>query len=403
LKNDSPTTPPEELEKAEQVLVLPGHLFFIESVEVPAALEAAEIADFAELSLESIAPFPIEQLYWGYLYAAGEPSILLYATHRDRLKNAGMSDLNQYVWVLPDFATLEGACLPDRTEVILKSAHSLALLHFDQGQGIPRFVTASPWSETDTEEAVLKVLRERAADPEFAAATTLKISPGPIKLDEHGLPTFAHAASEHLGHDIESGAWSTLTPTEKQLWQADVRGPDFKTAERNNRRFSARLIQITGWAALFAVILIVAELLLLVSQAWLGTRENKIASQQSAVLTIEDKQSLMNKLEQVAQNELRPVAILDALNQLRPAGIYFTSTETDSENRTTIDGIASTINELNNYTDLLSESGNFELIGTPKSITRSGKTTFTVTLAYKHTPAAVTAAEVIPQEAAEIQ
>jgi Tfp pilus assembly protein PilN len=384
LKNDTPEPTTEEPAKTEQVLVLPGHLFFIESVEIPEVLEATEIADFAELSLESISPFPVEQLCWGYLYSEGEDSILLYATHRDRLKNAGISALNDYLWALPDFATLSGTCLPDDTEVIFKSKNSLAILHFKKGQSIPRFATATTFSDSDSEEAIIEDLRAGAPDISHTAAP-LQISPGAISIDEDGLPIFTHGSSDKLSFDVEYRPWTTLRPTEKQLWQADVRSIDFKASERNNRRISARLIQITGWAAIFAVVLIGAELLLLLSQSWLNTRENKIENQQSAVLRIEDKQSLMNKLEQVAQNELRPVAILDALNQMRPAGIYFTSTETDSENRITIDGIANTINELNRYTDLLSKSGAFELIGSPKSITRSGKTTFTVTLAYAHT------------------
>ena len=112
------TTIPEQ-EKAESVLLLPGHLFFVESVELPPALETDEVADFAELSIEGIAPFPIEQLNWGFLYSEGASSILIYATHRDRLKQIGVQDIDQYVWVLPDFAALQGAHFPDNTEIAL--------------------------------------------------------------------------------------------------------------------------------------------------------------------------------------------------------------------------------------------------------------------------------------------
>ena len=94
--DSTPTSTPIEPAPAEQVLVLPGHLFFIETIEVPIDLEAAEIPDFVELSLEGIAPFPIEQLNWGYLYSEDVPSILVYATHRDRLKNAGYTELPAY-------------------------------------------------------------------------------------------------------------------------------------------------------------------------------------------------------------------------------------------------------------------------------------------------------------------
>ena len=96
----------------------------------------------------------------------------------------------------------------------------------------------------------------------------------------------------------------------------------------------------------------------------------------------------MNKLEQVAQNELRPIGILEAANEIRlglgKTGIEYDEVAVESTNRITIEGKANTINELNKYTDSLGNSGAFALVGDPKYITRGGKTTFTVTLDYSH-------------------
>ena len=99
---------------------------------------------------------------------------------------------------------------------------------------------------------------------------------------------------------------------------------------------------------------------------------------------IGDKQSLINKLDQVAQSELRPIAILDALNQTLPKGIYFTEAVTEGRNRVTVEGIANTISELNTYIQSLRDSGKFELIGNPKQQTSRGITQFSVTLDYFH-------------------
>ena len=94
----------------------------------------------------------------------------------------------------------------------------------------------------------------------------------------------------------------------------------------------------------------------------------------------------MEKLEQVAQNELRPIEILDAANQIRISlgsrGIEYDEVIIEGSNRLAIEGKANSINELNEYTQALSNSGNFQLVESPKSITRSGKTTFTATLDY---------------------
>ena len=143
-----------------------------------------------------------------------------------------------------------------------------------------------------------------------------------------------------------------------------------------------------GYAAIFAIALVVLEGLVFAGEFWLGSRTAKIDEQASNVSRIEDKHSLLNKLDQVAQNELRPIAMLTAANEIRIAlgktGIEYDETIIERSNRLTIEGKASTINELNVYTESLSQSGKFQLVGEPKYITRDSKTSFTVTLDYTH-------------------
>ena len=216
---------------------------------------------------------------------------------------------------------------------------------------------------------------------------TLRVRTGAIELSEQGLASFKQEPADDSRSALEYGAWTTLAPTETQLWQADVRSADFKETERSARRLGALLVRITTWAAVFALVLVGIEMLLLASQAWLSTLDKQIESQRTAVLTIEDKQALMVKLEQVAKNELRPIAILDAANNIRlklNLGIEYDSAVVEGENHITIEGKATSINALNSYTENLKQSGQFVLINAPESITRAGKTTFTVTLAYTH-------------------
>lgn len=369
MNEETTVEPHTETEEREQVLVLPGYLFFVDKVELPDGLERAEIDDFAELSLEGLAPFPIEQLYWGYLSHESSDFILIYAAQRERLKKSGYELLDDYTWVLPDFATLDGAHFPEAKTILLSSPDATTRIRLAAGDGLPIEVESRPPGE-----------ELPAATVESAKVAT---SLSGYRLSEQGLPTFRFEATEEV-----TGHWRELSPEESDLWRADIRDAAFKIAERNKRRLTAWTTRAISYAALFAVILIALEGILFGGNLWLGTRTSKIAEQTPEVRRIEDKQSLMNKLDQVAQNELRPIAILEALNTSRPQGIYFTSTVTDGQNRITIDGIANSINGLNTYTETLRNSGIFELIGDPKSITRSGKTTFTVTLDYTHNSAA---------------
>ena len=384
---DSPHTPlANDTALAEQVLVLPGSVFFIDRIEVPIELEAAEISDYIELSLESIAPFPVDQLYWGYLYSDEDARALVYATHRDRLKKAGYHDLDSYAWVLPDFATFTGACFPSQTLVALESIDHLSLLLFTKGSRIPSTVRVTTITESIPAAAALEALK--TSDTSLPQdGTTLRIRSTSSVLNEQGLAIFQHEPIEHSGSDFEYGSWAELSPSEEQLWQADVRSASFKESERNIRRLGALSLRITSWAAIFVLVLLTAELLLFGCKIWLNSLDKKISAQNPAVLTIEDQQALMVKLEQVAQNELRPVTILEKASAMRPKGtlwIEYDSATVDGENNLTIEGKAASINALNNYADSLQQSGIFEIIEGPESITRGGKTTFTVTLAYTH-------------------
>lgn len=399
-KSASASEAPEP-RKSEQVCIIPSHFFFIESVSVPEGLEAGEIGEFAELSLEAISPFPVEQLFWGYLAETStntstntdtesdteSDTLLVYATHRDRLKNAGFTELEAYAWVLPDFSTLIGAIFPEDCTLHLHSEFGRTLIEFKKGRSVPHAVS-SIQAEPETTVPSGAAPASGIGAPASGQSRELTLVHDLIEVDDAGRPTFHHRC---LGPEAMTaaaepfGKWTPLRPSEAQLWAADIRSRSFKETERRSRRTSDLLSRISGWGILLAVLLILGESILMVGGLWLSTLTQKIDKQRPAVARIEDKQSLLNKLEQVAQNELRPVAILVALDATRPKGIYFTGASVEGENLVTIDGIAGTINELNRYTDSLSASGGFTLVGQPKYLTRTGQTTFTVTLSYQNT------------------
>ncbi|WPJ94665.1 hypothetical protein SH580_14620 [Coraliomargarita algicola] len=374
MSNPTNIAPENESPPQADVLLLPAEYFFVESVEVPPALAPNELADFAELSMESIAPFPLEQLRWGFLTAPDGQSLLVYAALNDRLKRAGYTELENYTWVLPDFATLYGARVNSDTEIVLLGDAYDTTLKLPSGESIPQQIRSHRSDATP-------VTSPGSADP------SLRLRPLPVELSDDGTPTFQF---ETVGDSPINGHWSPLTPDETTLWQADIRPAAYKTVERNARRTTAWVTRTLGYAAWFAIFLISLEALLFMGQLWLGTREAKIDAQATNVRRIEDTQSLMNKLEQVAQNELRPIAILRAANNIRAAlgntGIEYDETIIEGNNRITIEGKANTINELNAYTAALGKSGTFELVAPPKSLKRAGQTkvTFTVTLDYTH-------------------
>ena len=351
------------------VLVLPAEYFFIEKVEVPPALSHAELSDFAELSMEAASPFPLDQLRWGFSSAPDGQHLLIYAALKDRLKLAGHAELESYTWVLPDFTTLNGARFTRDTEVVLEGEHYTTSFLLPSGGGSPENIRSLPLG----------------SDLFRSPGQSIQLKLLPVELSEQGIPTFKF---ETLSEAPADGLWLPLEPDEASLWNADIRPSNFKTVERSARRTTSLVTRVMGYAAIFAIALVVLEGLVFAGDFWLGTRTAKIDEQASSVRRIEDKHSLLNKLDQVAQNELRPIAMLTAANEIRIAlgktGIEYDETIIERSNRLTIEGKANTINELNVYTESLSQSGKFQLVGEPKYITRDSKTSFTVTLDYTH-------------------
>lgn len=368
MNEDQPVEAVEDTSVESPVLVLPGHVFFVDRIELPAGLESTDISDFAELCLEDLAPFPVEQLYWGFLHHEPDGAILLYATYKERIAELGHKDVHHFQWVLPDFATTFGAYFPEAKTLLLESADGGSLISLEPGAVLLSHVKSyAPDSK---------------APPSAESSRPLVIHIDSIALNDQGLPTFHFKARERIDEST-TGHWKQVSPSESQLWQADIRDREFKKTERNNRKLSAWLGRATAYAGVFIILLLVLEGLLYAGAFWLQAENQKIARQAPDVRRVEDKQSLMNKLDQVAQNELRPIAILDALNQSRPEGIYFTKTVAEDQNRITIDGIARTISELNAYLEALEATGSFQLKDSDR-ITRGGKTTFSATLDYTH-------------------
>ncbi|MGC6456502.1 MAG: PilN domain-containing protein [Coraliomargaritaceae bacterium] len=369
---------------SEKVLGLPAHIFFIESVEIPVELEPGELDDFAELTIESISPFPLDQLYWGFVASESSNRILLYAAHRERVKKASSEPIEAYAWVVPEFAPLASTPFSENTEIILTSETSVSLLQFAQGEAVPIYVNAAACTPEEITETIGEL---RSHAPKSKPNTTqIHLNPSSATLRDDQSPVF-HFQREEDNAQPEDDYLSQINLTGPQLWQADLRDPNYKKAERNARRISFLSVRTLGWAALFMLFLIGVEFLLFGSHLWLGSQEKRIARQQPIVDTISEQQTLMFKLEQIERNDLRPIAILHALNTMRPEGIYFTKTVVEGENQVVIDGVSNNVSALNRYTDALQQSGNFELLQSPKSLTRQGKTTFTLQLAFNSTKA----------------
>ena len=357
--------------EAQPVLLLPSAYFFTEFIAIPEGVTRRELDDFAELTLESASPFSLEALYWGYIIASDDSQLLIFATLKDRLRREGFENLETYVWVLPDFAVFsERSESAEALSLVCNFAMVPTELTFEPGRNLPASHPVA-WFHSDTEPL-------KQTDGTASVAS--------VRLNEKNQPSFLLYCKDADGAPVSLPAY---TLSQETLWRADIRPTAFKTSERSRRRTSNIILQTLGYAAIFAFVLVILEGILFGGKMWLQAKTSRVAEQAPVVRVIEDKQSLLDKLDQVAQNELRPIEILEAANairqQLGTTGLVYDKVAIEGDNRLIINGEANTINELNAYTDALRDSGAFDLIGNSRPSMRSGKTTFTVTLAYEAT------------------
>jgi hypothetical protein len=342
----------------ETIVCLPPELLFYEKVTVPAAVDANEIADFVELTLEEKSPFPLRDLCFGYLYEATERNLLIYAAIRRRVEQLYPDALAKARFVLPAFCLLHG---------FSSHAKRLIALQTDEAQtlaSINDFGLPLPLDDAEhlTDENTLRLNLEEL---EWGKDESLTVS---LRLLD--------SASEDSPATLSTTRLSSPT-----LWAADMRSADFKQLERSRRNREKQLLRaitIGTWVALF----------LLISQVGLwgfNRHVDRLISErerlQPAVLTVQDRHSLLTTLEQVAAAELRPLDVLEAMNRLRPDAIHFTEMRAEPQNRITVEGIAGSVNALNRYAESLRESGKFR-VSDPRTLVRAGRTTFTLTVDY---------------------
>jgi len=374
---------------APEVCLLPAAQFFLRVVERPAELPAKEWEAYAELALEGMSPFPIEQLAWGWYTQPDSRRLLIFAAHHDRLAKrapAGWEDAEQ---ALPGLlAVLGPARNASPGPVVVAVAGNLVAARRDALDPLPAEFHAEPI----------------AGNPEDPAAIAAAIAALAARAPSLGLRAdtavrFATEASLSRGGGCRistrpqvSGS-SEDAPTElseTQTWAADVRDASFKALARRRRQ----TLRIADFAVAGA--LAFAALLLLIQLSTFGfrwshdVRQKRFLAQSETVSRLQAKQALGVKIEQFAQQELQPLVMLEVLNRYRPRSLHFTRTATEGFNRLRIEGEATNAAAVNTFNDLLAAAPEIAETRVERVVAREGRAPFTLVVTFE--PAAFTEA-----------
>ncbi len=362
-----------------KVCLLPDALFFTRAIPIAAETPAADVASQVELALESLAPFPVAQLYYGYYHPPGASAALVFAAYRRRVTAEQTDFWNEADLVLPTFAALLGAPLAAGTSLILTHSDSLTALHAAAEGPVQIFTTplAPATDDVPANEAALAA----------AKVELLRVVGGSTNvLDLATLPV-AQAAARDGDFTFVAGEITSRLPA---VIAADLDVRD-KAALLARRRGFAR--DVMFWRVAVACVLALlfmglGEISLGAARAtWQKVRLTQLSAQRPTVEKIMNAQALATRIEDLSTKRLLPMEMISVVAAKIPGTIRFSRVVTDAKDleRVTIDARTDNSGEITLFKtalEALPEVAHAE-ISSQRNAPGSPTTTFTLTTTFK--------------------
>ena len=303
-----------------RVALLPDALFFTRSVPVTKGATAAEAAAQLELALESISPFPLAQLFYGWYWLSGSEHALAFAAYRRRFTPEQTESWERAELVLPAFAAAFGADVGKGGTIVLNAVEGLTAIHWGDS-AVPERIAVRPLELEATEQ-------ERAT----AREELLREIGGSKKVIDLESPLSADPAASDREIVFRAGEFVSRLPASTTA-ALDVRDKAELASLRNARRRDVMLWRVALGCALILLLLGLGEIALTGGRAWLSVRERLYAVQKPRVDRIASVHELTNRIEDLATKRLLPLEMVTQVvgenNERIPADIQFTSVRAD--------------------------------------------------------------------------
>lgn len=300
------SAPRENAPPESGVILLPGDKFFVR--RVPLAADSDPTPQI-ELALEALSPFPLAQLYFGWVTAPDRRHAVIYATYRRNFPTEETNAWSGAEAVLPDFIAWLSPEVHQPGAVLHHTGDRLTLVRHDGDSVLPTSIHAAASVDGNPDSA-----RDRLPMPESG----LRSAEGPTSVQP-----------------APGGAWSvsvagsSVVLTGDFLRTADVRDKAVLAAHRGMRRRDLWLWRAFAGLAAGLALCAALDLVLVAGRAALSAQRDSLNAQSSAVEEIRAAQSLAVKLEELAEQRLRPIEMLATVNAVRPASIEFSRVSTE--------------------------------------------------------------------------
>ena len=351
-------------------LLVPGSRFFIRRIPLaPDAPPGPQI----DLALETLSPFPLEQLFYGFVTDSAKQHALIYAAYRRNFSAEEQEAWHQARAVVPEFLLWAFSRRQGPAGAQLRYTGTGAeIVAWDDASELPALIlshdSAGAAEQPDPTPLLLELKRRTGID-----AAEVGLVEEPLRI----------AAFDRDGLALQAGNAHGALIAPAALAIADIRDKTELTTRRREERRSTLLwrLFVTGAAALAACVLV--ELALAGGRALLSTQRQKITANAEAVRGIESAQLLATRLEKMTSQQLRPFEMLALINQPRPRSIEFQRVSTGGPLTLQIEAQTAEANDLRVYEDALRKLGAIERIELRDPRMRAGRTTFQLEVTFK--------------------
>jgi len=360
---------------APRVAVVPDAVFFSRAVPVPAGASRDEVVAQVGLALESLSPFPLAQLYFGYYWPEGADRALAYASYRRRFTAEQLAQWAGAERVMPAFATVLGYAAKPATTVVLSSAEGLTAVHWDRG-AVPAAVLHEALPP-DADEAA------RAA----ARARLVRAAGEAVKVVDLVSPTAASPGGRDRELIFEAGELRSVLPADVAL-ALDIRDRADLTALAKARRRDMFLWRAAIAAVVLCLLMTLGEAALFGAGLWQKTRNARVAAQKPTVAHIMEEQDLAGRIDDLSTKRLLPLEMISAASPevampKSPPAIQFLRATTPAQNTIQIEAQTSNAGEIAGYKTALEKLPSVDRVEIRDQRARDNVVTFTLVITFK--------------------
>lgn len=354
-------------------MLLPDAHFFVRAVPVTEGALAADIVAQAELAVESLAPFPLAQLYYGHHWLPGAGHALVYAAYRKRFTAEEVETWAGAEVVLPSFVAVLGkADLPKpATVLVVSGAAGVTGLYFADASGVPTDVRVEP-------------LSAEATDADRAAAHDAVLAAFPEKfhvIDAGGEPQFDPASPQ--GEFVFRAG-----EKETHLDAADAAPLDVRDKAELAARRRAQARDLILWRTFVGAAAVIAlsallEVVLVGGSIWQKQRLALETRQKPVVETVMTSQSLATRIEELSTKRLLPFEMLAIINTARPRTIQFMRTVTSGLYTLEVEAQTNSSGDIDVFRSALNKLAGCEKAEVNDPRSRDGVSTFRLVVTFK--------------------